>query len=94
MKLAMEVVGDRWSLLIVNEALAGTVRFNQLRQRLGISTNILSSRLNRLEALGILTSVAVKRDSSIRTYQLTEKGRGLQMVIVAMGRWESQFGSA
>jgi DNA-binding HxlR family transcriptional regulator len=89
----MDVVGDRWSLLIVNEALAGTTRFSHFRRRLGVATNILSSRLDRLEALGILTSVPIRLDSSIRNYQLTEKGRGLQTVIVAMTRWESDFGS-
>jgi DNA-binding HxlR family transcriptional regulator len=78
----LDVVGDRWALLIVRELLQGPRRYNELLDGLpGIATNLLAERLRALEEAGVL----VRRDD--HTYALTEWGLGLHDVVYALGRW-------
>jgi DNA-binding HxlR family transcriptional regulator len=78
----LDVVGDRWALLIVRELLEGPRRYNELLDGLpGIATNLLAERLRALEEAGVLK----RRDD--HTYALTEWGLGLHEVVYALGRW-------
>ncbi|HEY3507227.1 MAG TPA: helix-turn-helix domain-containing protein [Actinocatenispora sp.] len=83
---AVDLVGDRWSLLIVRDAMDGAVSFTDFHGRLGIARNILSDRLRRLVEHGILardTAASGKR----RTYALTAAGRDLFTLVVALRQW-------
>lgn len=77
----LDVVGDRWALLIVRELLEGPRRYSELLDGLpGIATNLLAERLRTLEEADVLT-----RDD--HSYALTEWGQGLRNVVYALGRW-------
>jgi DNA-binding HxlR family transcriptional regulator len=80
-------VGDWWSLLIVRDAFAGRRRFGEFQRGLGIAKNILTDRLRRLAADGVLEQVPTSDGSAFMEYVLTEKGRGLFLVVVALGQW-------
>jgi DNA-binding HxlR family transcriptional regulator len=85
---ALEVVGERWALLIVRDLLVGPRRFTDLRQGLPrIPTNILSSRLKELEAGGILRRRILPRPDSSVVYELTERGAELEDAVKSLGRW-------
>jgi len=84
---SVEVVGDWWSLLIVRDALAGKKRFGEFQKSLGAAKNILSGRLRKLVADGVLEIVPASDDSAYGEYKLTAKGRGLLLVIAALGQW-------
>jgi len=80
--LALDVIGERWSLLIVRELLEGRRRFNELLDGLpGIATNLLAERLRELEPRGVIEHGEDGR------YALTPWGRGLRESIYALGRW-------
>lgn len=82
----LDLVGDRWSLLIVRDALDGAASFTDFHGRLGIARNILTDRLRRLVDHGILardTAPSGKR----RTYALTDAGRDLFTLVVALRQW-------
>lgn len=80
----IDLVGDRWSLLIVRDAMDGPASFTEFRRRLGIARNILSDRLRRLVDHGILsTSPSGRR----HVYELTEIGKDLFTAIVALRQW-------
>ena len=83
----LDVIGDWWSLLIVRDCLKGKSRFSELEKSLGVSKNILSRRLRALVAQDILTLVAAEDGSAYQEYRLTEKGRSLFPVLVALGQW-------
>lgn len=83
---AVDLVGDRWSLLIVRDAMDGAASFTDFRNRLGVARNILSDRLRKLTAHGILattTPPGAKR----HTYRLTEAGQELFTAVVALRQW-------
>jgi DNA-binding HxlR family transcriptional regulator len=77
----LEVVGEWWTLLIIRDALWGTTRFDDFQRRLGIARNILTVRLQRLEAHGVMARLHGGG------YGLTEKGRALFPAIVALMQW-------
>jgi len=78
----LDVIGDRWTLLVVRELLAGSRRYSELLEGLpGIATNLLAERLRSLEERGV-----VARDAE-GEYQLTEWGQGLSEVLYAVARW-------
>jgi DNA-binding HxlR family transcriptional regulator len=78
----LDVIGDRWVLLIVRELLPGPRRYGQLQEGLpGIATNLLADRLRAMEESGLVVKAADDR------YALTERGEGLRDVIYAIGRW-------
>ncbi len=80
-------VGDWWSLLIVRDAFTGKRRFGQFQKSLGVAKNILTTRLKKLVADGVLEQVPATDGSAFKEYALTEKGRGLLPVIVALAQW-------
>lgn len=86
---ALDVVGDRWNLLIVRELLIGPARFGELREGLaGVATNLLTSRLRDLEATGVIER-RLSDDSSSITYALTPWGAQLREPINALIRWST-----
>ena len=87
----LDVVGDRWTLLLVRDLLGGTRRFQDLETSLeGIAPNILSDRLKLMEENGLVTRRLYSDHPPRAEYTLTEKGRGLGMVIGALAYWGSQ----
>ena len=84
---SVEAVGDWWSLLIVRDAFTGKRRFGDFQKSLGVAKNILTVRLRKLVADGVLELVPASDGSSYQEYTLTERGRGLLPVIVALGQW-------
>ncbi|GAA4967867.1 DNA-binding HxlR family transcriptional regulator [Nonomuraea thailandensis] len=85
---AMEMVGERWSMLIIRNLLIGPQRFTDLHKGLpAIPTNILSARLKQLEEAGLATRRALPRPERAVVYELTDYGRDLEPALVALGRW-------
>ncbi|MCB8822827.1 winged helix-turn-helix transcriptional regulator [Microvirga rosea] len=84
---ALDVIGDWWSLLIIRDAFDGVRRFSEFEASLGIAKGILASRLRNLTEHGILETAPASDRSAYREYLLTEKGRGLFLVIVALRQW-------
>jgi DNA-binding HxlR family transcriptional regulator len=83
----LDVIGDWWSLLIVRDCLKGKGRFSELEKSLGVSKNILTGRLRALIAQDILTLVPAGDGSAYQEYRLTDKGRSLFPILVALGQW-------
>ncbi|GAA2269848.1 helix-turn-helix domain-containing protein [Actinomadura luteofluorescens] len=81
-----DLVGDRWSLLIIRDAMDGARSFTDFQQRTGIARNILSERLRKLTAHGLLTQVDAPSGRR-RLYALTEAGKDLFPVIVTLRQW-------
>jgi DNA-binding HxlR family transcriptional regulator len=86
---ALDVIGDRWALLIVRELLIRDgCRYTDLRHGLpGIATNLLADRLRELEAGGVVAREAAPPPVATTLFRLTERGRALETVIAALGRW-------
>jgi DNA-binding HxlR family transcriptional regulator len=84
---AVDVVGDRWVLLIVRDAFDGISRFSDFQRNLGLAKNILSSRLRELVAQGILEVVPASDGSAYHEYALTRKGRDLFVLLVGLRQW-------
>ncbi len=89
---ALEVVGEWWSLLIVREAFLGARRFEEFQEHLGIARNILTTRLRALVESGVLERVRYEKRPQRFEYRLTEKGRALFPVIVALMAWGDRWG--
>ncbi|WP_425247598.1 winged helix-turn-helix transcriptional regulator [Streptomyces sp. NEAU-NA10] len=88
---AMEMVGERWTLLIVRDLLLGPKRYTDLRNGLpNIPTNMLATRLKQLEGHGIVVRRALPHPDRGVVYELTEYGRELQPAVIALGRWGAQ----
>lgn len=83
---AVDLVGDRWSLLIVRDAMDGATSFTDFHNRLGIARNILTERLRRLVERGILT-METAPGGRRHVYTLTETGKDLFATIVALRQW-------
>lgn len=87
---ALDVVGERWALLVVRELLLGPKRFTDLRSGLShLSPDVLSQRLRELEEAGVLGRRTLAPPAASRVYELTERGQKLEPVILALGRWGS-----
>jgi DNA-binding HxlR family transcriptional regulator len=86
----VDVVGDRWSLLIVRDAFDGVRRFGDLQRSLGVARNILSDRLRRLLDAGVLETQAASDGTAYQEYVLTPKGESLFPVVVALRQWGEQ----
>jgi DNA-binding HxlR family transcriptional regulator len=85
---ALDLVGERWALLIVRELVLGPKRFTDLRAGLpGIATNVLSNRLRQLERDGVVTRRQFPPPAPAHVYELTEYGRELVPIMLALGRW-------
>ncbi|GGY42318.1 winged helix-turn-helix transcriptional regulator [Pseudoduganella albidiflava] len=83
----VDLVGDRWALLIVRDAFDGVRRFGDFQRGLGVARNILADRLRTLVEEGILASQPASDGSAYQEYVLTAKGQDLFPVIVALRRW-------
>ena len=83
----MELLGERWTFLILREAFWGVRRFSELQRNLGIARNILSARLQSLVAAGILERRKYRDEPERFEYRLTEMGRDLYPAVVALMRW-------
>jgi DNA-binding HxlR family transcriptional regulator len=87
---ALDVLGERWALLIVRELVLGPRRFGQLSEGLpGTSPNVLSQRLRELEADGVVRRYTLEPPVSVTVYELTERGRALEPILLELGRWGS-----
>lgn len=85
---ALDVIGDRWSLLIARDLFLGPKRFTDLRDGLPrIGTNSLTDRLNSLESTGVISRRTLPPPAASTVYELTDRGRELEDVIVALARW-------
>jgi DNA-binding HxlR family transcriptional regulator len=84
---ALEVVGERWTLLVIRDAMRGRRRFDDFQHSLGISRPVLTDRLNRLVDEGVLERRRYQERPERFEYRLTEKGRGLWKVIAHLLMW-------
>jgi DNA-binding HxlR family transcriptional regulator len=84
---ALDVIGDWWSLLIVRDAFFGKRRFGEFQRSLGLAKNILCTRLQKLVSHGVLEAGPASDGSAYQEYALTEKGRSLYIVLVALWQW-------
>ena len=88
---ALEVVGERWTLLIVRDAFLGVRRFDQFHESLGIARNVLTNRLNRLVEEGILDRVRYSERPERYEYRLTTKGRDLAVTLAGLRQWGDKY---
>lgn len=89
--LALEIVGERWSLLVMRELAFGPRRFSEIRANLpGISANVLTQRLQGLEAVGVLTRRTLPSPANVQVYALTEWGLESQVIMRELGRWAAR----
>src|SRR5947207_13506240 len=84
----LDLVGERWALLIVRDLILGPKRFTDLRRELpGIGTNVLAARLKELERDGVVARRTLPPPAASTVYELTEYGRALEGPLLALGRW-------
>ncbi|WP_050112244.1 winged helix-turn-helix transcriptional regulator [Yersinia thracica] len=83
----LEILGDRWSLMIIRDAFDGIRRFGEFRNNLGLAKNILAGRLRDLVEHGILRVAPASDGSAYHEYVLTDKGRQLFPIIVSLRQW-------
>lgn len=92
--LALEFVGERWSLLIMRELMFGPRRFGEIKANLpGVSANILTQRLAGLEAAGVLIRRKLPTSGSVQVFELTRWGYEAWPIMAAMGRWATRSAS-
>lgn len=84
---ALDVIGDRWSLLIVRDAFDGVSRFGDFQASLGVARNILANRLKALVEEGVLAVQPASDGTAYQQYVLTPKGQGLFPVVVGLRQW-------
>ncbi len=87
----LDAIGDWWSLLIIRDAFDGLRRFGEFQKNLGLAKNILSARLHNLVEHGIMDLVPASDGGPYQEYVLTEKGRGLFPVLVALRQWGETY---
>jgi DNA-binding HxlR family transcriptional regulator len=89
---ALDLVGERWTLLVIRELLLGPLRYNDLLQGLpGIGTNLLAKRLKDLEEAGILERQVLPRPANVTVYALSRRGQRLESIVVELGRFGGHF---
>jgi DNA-binding HxlR family transcriptional regulator len=88
---SLDEIGERWSLLIIREAVMGSSRFDEFHQRIGIARNILASRLAMLVENGILSRQVSAENARIPLYELTPKGKDLLPVLAALMQWGDRW---
>jgi DNA-binding HxlR family transcriptional regulator len=84
---SLELIGDRWTLLIVRDLVLGLSRFDEFLESLGVASNVLTDRLNRLVDEGIVERVRYSERPERFEYRLTAKGRELGPVLLALMQW-------
>ena len=88
---ALEVVGERWTLLIIRDVFNGLRRFDQFQENLGIARNVLTDRLNRLVEEGILERVPYSERPARYEYRLTRKGGDLRIALAGLRQWGDAY---
>ncbi len=88
---SLDSIGDWWTLLIVRDAMLGVRRFSDFQRSLGLARNVLTTRLKKLVADGVMTMAPATDGTSYQEYRLTEKGEALLPVLVAMRQWGERF---
>ena len=88
---ALEVMGERWSFLILRAAFNGLVHFEEFSGQLGIARNILSNRLARLVEHGVLARIPSQEDRRKVEYRMTEKGSDLLPAMLALRQWGEKY---
>lgn len=88
---ALEVLGDRWALMILRDAFDGLRRFSELQKNLGLAKNILAGRLKLLVEAGLLTQQPASDGSAYKEYVLTDKGRSVFPLVVGLRQWGERF---
>jgi DNA-binding HxlR family transcriptional regulator len=89
---ALELVGERWSLLIIRDAvMRGITRFGDFQRSLGVAPNILATRLDGFVAAGLMERRLYSRQPDHYEYLLTDKGRDLQPIVVALTYWGDRW---
>ena len=91
---SLEVVGERWTLLVLRDALYGVRRFSDFADHLDIPRAVLADRLRKLVANGVLTRVTPDPDTASAHYELTDAGRALWPVIHSLARWGQEHGAS
>jgi DNA-binding HxlR family transcriptional regulator len=87
----LDLVGERWALLVVRELLLGPKRYTDLRRGLpNASPNVLSQRLGELEAAGVIRRRKLPPPAGARVYELTDWGRELEEIVMSLGRWAAR----
>jgi len=87
---ALDIVGERWTILIIRELIAGPRRFKDLAEGLpGVSTNLLSERLKHLEQQSILRRRVLPPPAGSTVYELTALGQALEKTLLELGKWGS-----
>lgn len=87
----LDVIGERWALLVVRDLLLGPKRFNDLHAGLpGVSPNVLAQRLRELAEHGVVQRRDLPPPARVRLYELTDRGRALEPLLLHLGRWGSQ----
>src|SRR5258708_11748238 len=84
---ALSVIGDRWTLLILNQCFLKLRRYGEIQSSLGLSKPLLAARLKKMVRLGVLKKVPSRESARVHEYLLTEKGRQLYPVLLALVRW-------
>jgi DNA-binding HxlR family transcriptional regulator len=87
----LELVGDRWTLLVIRDVVLGKHRFDQLLTSLGVASNVLTDRLNRLVADDILERARYSERPERFEYRLTQKGRELGVPLLALMQWGDRY---
>ncbi|WP_211451998.1 winged helix-turn-helix transcriptional regulator [Collimonas antrihumi] len=88
---SLDVIGDRWSLLIIRDAFDGMRRFGEFQKSLGVARNILADRLQTLVAEGILKVAPASDGTAYQEYLLSAKGEGLFTVVVGLRQWGEKY---
>ncbi len=87
----LDVIGDRWTLLILRDVFRGVRRFTQIQTDLGIAKNLLADRLGALVDSGVVDKVPYQDRPLRHEYRLTDKGRALSPALLALMRWGDQW---
>ena len=88
---ALEVLGDRWALMILRDAFDGLRRFSEFQKNLGLAKNILASRLKLLVESGLLMTQPASDGSAYKEYVLTGKGRAVFPLVVGLRQWGERY---
>ena len=88
---ALDLVGNKWTFMILTGCIAGYRRFNQIESHLGINRNLLKTNLDKLVNAGILEKQPIKENSKHYQYIPTDMGMQLRPVIVALGAWGEEY---
>lgn len=88
---SLAILGDRWTLLVLRNAFLGVRRFDDFQAQLGVTRHLLAERLNRLVEAGVMKKVAYQERPPRYEYRLTEKGRDLYPVLLALTTWGDKW---